>query len=373
MEKREYSFEEIKAYCTDYKKQHVSDDMQHQLYVCLVLGIKEKHIEQLGDEKIPVEKRELLKEALLNDFPEEIYNSMLLSEDVSSCRQIRETYLMKKYAENNPAVKKAEEQAEELHKIMDQYKYRMESNEELAKAISASQSAVEKAYEAQIKNLQDISAAVSEEKEKRIEEKDKTIAKLESQILQLEERHKEEKAALRTDMNKLIVVKEQTIEDMERQRQQAEKEWQVKKEELETTVGNLFEENMLLMRENNQRITEFSQQAAVENPNSTESTTELRSEEKRKGFFGRMLSTTGMKKKSETADETAETKNRHTIEEKKAMVDFIRTSGFDADQNNFLIECFKKGIPFERINQIAGKNLTVEQMNELLNFFNEGE
>ncbi len=373
MEKREYSYEEIKTYYAFCEKQHISDDMKHQLYVCFILGINEKYIEQLRDEKISAEKRELLKEALLNDFPEEIYNSMLLSEDVSSCRQIRENYLMEKYAENNPALKKAEEQVKEFHKLLEQYKYRIESNEELAKAISNFQSVIEKAYEAQIKNLQDTSAAVSEEKEKRLEEKDKIIAKLESQLLQLEERHKEEKAALRTDMDKLIVVKEQTIENMETQRQQAEKEWQVKKEELETTIGNLFEENMLLMKENNQRITEFSQQAAVENPNSTENTTELRSEEKRKGFFERMLSTTGMKKKSETADETAETKNRHTIEEKKAMVDFIRTSGFDADQNNFLIACFKKGIPFERINQIAGKNLTVEQMNELLNFFNEGE
>lgn len=369
MEKREYSFEEIKAYCTDYKKQHVSDDMQHQLYVCLVLGIKEKHIEQLGDEKIPVEKRELLKEALLNDFPEEIYNSMLLSEDVSSCRQIRETYLMKKYAENNPALKKAEEQVEEFHRLLDQYKYRVESNEELAKAISVSQSAVEKAYEAQIKNLQDISAAVSEEKEKRLAEKDKTIDKLEKQNLQLEEKHKEEKAALREDMEQRIAEKVQTIEKMETQRQQLEKEWQEKKEKLEDTIGNLFEENMQLMKENGQNITEFSQKIAEENPDSTESTAEPKREEKQKGFFGRKWSVAGTKKKTEAV----ESKRNHTVEEKNAMVEFIRTSGFDADQNNFLIECFKKGIPFERINQIAGKNLTVEQMNELLNFFNEGE
>lgn len=326
MEKREYSFEEIKAYCTDYKKQHVSDDMQHQLYVCLVLGIKEKHIEQLGDEKIPVEKRELLKEALLNDFPEEIYNSMLLSEDVSSCRQIRETYLMKKYAENNPALKKAEEQVEEFHRLLDQYKYRVESNEELAKAISVSQSAVEKAYEAQIKNLQDISAAVSEEKEKRLEEKDKTIAKLESQILQLEEKHKEEQAALRADMERLIAEKTQIIEKMEAQR---------------------------LQSENNQSITAHNQQAEPKSPNSTESL----KEEGKKKFLG--------KKSSK--------KNRHTKEEKKAMVEFIRTNGFNEEQNNFLIACFKKGVPFKRIQEIAGKNLNVEQMKNLLNFLNEGE
>ena len=136
MEKREYSYEEIKTYYAFCEKQHISDDMKHQLYVCFILGINEKYIEQLRDEKISAEKRELLKEALLNDFPEEIYNSMLLSEDVSSCRQIRENYLMEKYAENNPALKKAEEQVKEFHKLLEQYKYRIESNEELAKAIA---------------------------------------------------------------------------------------------------------------------------------------------------------------------------------------------------------------------------------------------
>ena len=66
-------------------------------------------------------------------------------------------------------------------------------------------------------------------------------------------------------------------------------------------------------------------------------------------------------------------KNRHTKEEKKAMVEFIRTNGFNEEQNNFLIACFKKGVPFERIQEIAGKNLNVEQMKNLLNFLNEGE
>lgn len=357
MEKREYSFEEIKAYCTDYKKQHVSDDMQHQLYVCLVLGIKERYIEQLRDEKIVVEKRELLKEALLNDFPEEIYNRMLLSEDVTSCRQIREDYLTQKYAENNPALKRADEQVKEFHELLEKYKYRIESNEELAKAISTSQSAVGKAYEAQIKNLQDTSAAISEEKEKRLAEKDKIIDKLEKQNLQLEEKHKEEKAALCEDMEQRIVEKVQTIEKMETQRQQLEKEWQEKKEELEDIISNLQEEKLQLIKENHQGTPVFSPQAPAGTIGAAESTAQKSEEttEKKKGFFGR--------KKAEPIG-----KINHTPEERSAMVEFIRTNGFDATQNDFLIRCFKeKGVPFSRIQEIAAKHLTAEEMQELLN------
>ena len=97
--------------------------------------------------------------------------------------------------------------------------------------------------------------------------------------------------------------------------------------------------------------------------NSTEDITEPQSEEKRKGFFRWKRSAVERRKKAETM----ESKCNHTVEEKNAMVEFIQTNGFDADKNNFLIACFKNGITFGYIQQIAAMDLNVEQMDELLN------
>lgn len=317
MEKQQHIASEVNQYLEKIENR----DIKHQAATCFRLNILRKYIDQLINENMTVEKRELLMIAILDDYPEEVYNSMLLSTNLNTCKQIREEYLIKRYAERNPAFQKAEEQVKEFHDLLEEYKYRLKSNEEIAKAVSSSQAAVAKAYEEQIKNLQNTSTAIQEEKEKRLAEKDKTIEKLEEKNLQLEEEYKKER------------------------------------KELEDIISNLQEEKLQLIKENHQGTPVFSPQVSAGTIGAAESTVQKSEEttEKKKGFFGR--------KKAEPIG-----KINHTPEERSAMVEFIRTNGFDSTQNDFLIRCFKeKGVPFSRIQEIAAKHLTAEEMQELLN------